>query len=71
MAPHRVKSMAPMEFALALGSRGPRGRNYCLRAWTVIATCAQQGRSVYEFICAAVAAAFHGTPIPSLRPAAP
>ena len=53
------------------GTRSQRGRDYCQRAWTAVATCAQQARSVYEFFGAALAAAFNGTPIPSLLPAAP
>jgi transposase len=53
------------------GTRSQRGRDYCQRAWTAVATCAQQARSVYHFFGAALAAAFNGTPIPSLLPAAP
>jgi transposase len=53
------------------GTRSQKGRNYCQRAWTAVATCAQQARSVYHFFGAALAAAFNGTPIPSLLPAAP
>jgi hypothetical protein len=53
------------------GTRSQKGRDYCQRAWTAVATCAQQARSVYQFFGAAIAAAFNGTPIPSLLPAAP
>jgi transposase len=53
------------------GTRSQKGRHYCQRAWTAVATCAQQARSVYHFFGAALAAAFNGTPIPSLLPAAP
>jgi transposase len=53
------------------GTRSQKGRDYCQRAWTAVATCAQQSRSVYQFFGAALAAAFNGTPVPSLLPAAP
>ncbi len=53
------------------GTRSLRGRDYCQRAWTAVATCAQQARSVYQFFGAALAALFNGNPIPSLLPAAP
>lgn len=50
------------------GTRGEKGRRWCERIWTVIATCAQQGRSVFEYLESAVAAYFHGAPAPSLLP---
>lgn len=53
------------------GTRSQKGRDYCQRAWTAVATCAQQAHSVYQFFGDAIAAAFNGTPIPSLLPAAP
>src|ERR1035437_5466067 len=53
------------------GTRSQKGRDYSQRAWTAVATCAQQARSVYHFFGAVVAAAFNGSPIPSLLPAAP
>ena len=53
------------------GTRSQKGRDYCQRAWTAVATCAKQARSVYDYFSNAVAAAFNGTPIPSLLPAAP
>jgi transposase len=50
------------------GTRGEAGRRWCERIWTVIATCAQQGRSVFEYLYAAVTAFFHQqTAVPSLR----
>src|ERR1700683_3161512 len=48
------------------GTRGEAGRRWCERIWTVIATCAQQGRSVFEYLSAAVAASFQQTAVPSL-----
>jgi transposase len=51
------------------GTRSEAGNRWCERIWTVIATCAQQGRSVFEYLYAAVEAAFGktGSP-PSLLP---
>jgi transposase len=43
------------------GTRSEAGDRWCERIWTVIATCAQQGRSVFEYLHAAVLAHFHGT----------
>jgi len=50
------------------GTRSERGNQWCERIWTVIATCSQQGRSVFEYLEAAVTAWFHGDEAPSLRP---
>lgn len=51
------------------GTRGESGNRWCERIWTVIATCAQQGRSVFAYLEAAVAAWLAGTEAPSLLPA--
>jgi transposase len=48
------------------GTRSEAGRRWCERIWTVIATCSQQGRSVFEYLYAAVAAYYEKTPAPSL-----
>jgi transposase len=50
------------------GTRGEKGRRWCERIWTVIATCSQQCRSVLDYLCAAVGAFFHGKGAPSLLP---
>jgi len=50
------------------GTCGPRGQRWCERIWTVIQTCAQQGRSVFDFLAAAVAADFQSAAAPSLMP---
>jgi transposase len=50
------------------GTRGEGGRRWSERIWTVIATCVQQGRSVYGFLCQAVRSSFAGGPAPSLLP---
>ena len=51
------------------GTRSEKGRETCERLWTVVGTCAMQGRSAFEFILAAVRAHFRGDPAPSLLPA--
>ena len=48
------------------GTRGETGRRWCERIWTVIATCAQQGRSVFDYLCDAVKSYFNDKPAPSL-----
>jgi transposase len=50
------------------GTRSEGGRQWSERIWTAIATCAQQGRSLYEFLCAAVGNWFNGAESPSLLP---
>ena len=53
------------------GTRSETGQRWCERIWTVIATCAQQERSAFEYLREAVAAYFRDQPIPSLQPAGP
>jgi len=53
---------------IAQGTRSERGNRWCERIWTVMATCSQQGRSVFEYLEAAVTAWFHGDEAPSLLP---
>jgi transposase len=50
------------------GTRGEKGRRWSERIWTVIATCAQQGRSVWEYLEGAVRAHFNGAEAPALLP---
>jgi transposase len=50
------------------GTRSDGGNRWCERIWTVIATCTQQGRSVFEYLEAAVAAWFDGIEPPLLLP---
>ncbi len=50
------------------GTRSEAGNRWCERIWTVIATCTQQGRSVFAYLEAAVGAWFDGTEAPSLLP---
>jgi transposase len=48
------------------GTRSEAGRRFCERMWTTIATCVQQGRSVWRYLCEAVGNWFEGQPAPSL-----
>src|SRR3954468_563277 len=50
------------------GTRSEPGNRWCERIWTVIATCGQQGRSVFAYVEAAVGAWCDGTEAPSLLP---
>lgn len=50
------------------GTRSQKGRKSNERLWTVIATCALQGRSAFNFILESVRAFFQGNPSPSLLP---
>jgi transposase len=50
------------------GTRSEKGQRFCERIWTVIATCAQQGLSVFDYLCAAVQAHFNGEEGPTLLP---
>ena len=51
------------------GTRSETGKRWCERIWTIIATCAQQERSAFEYLREAVAAYSHDQAIPSLQPA--
>jgi len=48
------------------GTRSEGGRTWCERTWTVIATCEQQGRSVFNFLYETITSFFAGEPTPSL-----
>jgi transposase len=51
------------------GTRGRRGQRWCERIWTVLATCAMQGRSAFGFLLDSVAAAWSNQSTrPSLLP---
>ena len=53
------------------GTRSAKGRRANERLWTVIATCALQGRSAFAFILQSVQAYFHDSHPPSLLPNPP
>jgi len=50
------------------GTRGEPGRRWCERIWTVLATCAQQGRSAFQFIYQSITAYFNDHSFLSLLP---
>ena len=50
------------------GTRSAKGREANERLWTVIGTCAMQGRSAFNFILQAIHAYFYDEPAPSLLP---
>jgi transposase len=56
---------------ITLGTRSETGRRWCERIWTVIATCAQQGRSAFMFLLDSIHAYFDGRLPPSLLPSGP
>ncbi len=53
------------------GTRGEKGRRWCERIWTVLATCAQQGRAAFQFLLDSVQAHLSGALPPSLLPSGP
>jgi len=53
------------------GTRSEKGRRWCERIWTVIATCVQQGRAVFQFLLDSVQAHLSGAAPPSLLPSGP
>ena len=59
-----------IDHRITQGARSKAKRESNERLWTVVGTCALQGRSAFEFILAAVRAHFRGEPEPSLLPAA-
>jgi transposase len=48
------------------GTRSVKGRAWCERIWTVLATCASQGRNAFDFMCQSIQAHFSDEPFPSL-----
>ena len=50
------------------GTRSEAGQRWCERIWTVMATCARQGRSVFDYLCTTVEGYFQGEAAPSLLP---
>ena len=48
------------------GTRSEVGNRWCERIWTVMATCAQQGRVVFDYLNEAVQRYFRGEAAPSL-----
>jgi transposase len=57
-----------MDRHMTQGTRSVRGRQFCERLWTVMATCALQKRSSFQWIYRAISAYFKGSKVPSLVP---
>lgn len=51
------------------GTRSEVGQRWSERIWTVIATCAQQGRALFTFLRDSIGAFVAGQPAPTLNPA--
>jgi transposase len=69
--PERQIRFLAIDRKITQGTRGEAGRRWCERIWTVLATCAQQGRSAFEFIFCSIIASFTDQPFPSLLPLPP
>jgi transposase len=69
--PERQIRFLAIDRKITQGTRGEAGRRWCERIWTVLATCAQQGRSAFEFIYQSIIAYFTDQPFPSLLPLPP
>ncbi len=50
------------------GPKSVRGSEYLASIWSVVETCPQQGRDVWEFLTSCMAAAAEGRVLPSLPP---
>ena len=62
---------AVIDRRITQGTRSEKGRRWCERIWTVIATCAQQGREVFQFLLDSVESHLSGALPPSLLPSGP
>jgi len=69
--PERQIRFLAIDRKITQGTRGDAGRRWCERIWTVLATCAQQGRSAFEFLHHSIVAYFNDQPLPSLLPLPP
>jgi len=69
--PERQIRFLAIDRKITQGTRGEAGRRWCERIWTVLATCAQQGRSAFEFLYHSIIAYFTDQLPPSLLPLPP
>jgi transposase len=53
---------------ISQGTRSEGGQRWCERIWSVIATCTQQGKSVFDYLYAVVQSYFGEGQAPSLLP---
>jgi transposase len=65
-ASERTERFVVIDRKITQGTRGQRGRRWCERIWTAVATCTRQGRSLFQFLLQAVHAHLTSTPPPSL-----
>ena len=69
--PERQIRFLAIDRKITQGTRGEAGRRWCERIWTTLATCAQQGRSAFDFIHHSIIAYFTDQSSPSLQPLPP
>ena len=69
--PERQIRFLAIDRKITQGTRGEAGRRWCERIWTVLATCAQQSRSAFDFLYRSIIASFNDQPFPSLLPLPP
>jgi hypothetical protein len=64
---HKIRHVV-LDRRVTQGTRSWAGMRWCERAWTVVATCASQQRSVYEFFYDSLKAYYTNTRPPSILP---
>jgi transposase len=69
--PERQIRFLAIDRKITQGTRGEAGRRWCERIWTVLATCAQQHRSAFQFLYHSILAHFNDQPPPALLPLPP
>lgn len=65
-AAERAIRFVVMDRHVTQGTRGEKGRRWCERIWTVLATCQQRGVSAFAFLREAIGRWLEGRPAPSL-----
>jgi transposase len=51
---------------VTMGTRSDAGMRFCERMWTLVATCAKQKKSVFQFLRQAIISTYSGIPYPKL-----
>lgn len=64
----QVQRFVAIHRRITQGTRSERGRQWWERMCTTVATCEQQSRSLWTFLCESVTAWVTGNPVPSLLP---
>jgi len=70
-ATERAIRQPVLDRRITQGTRSVRGLRWCERAWTIAATCTQQGRSTFRLFRDALVAYLTHAPAPSLLPVNP